>query len=124
MSINSSGLKKLNVSISTSCLSLIFELNFYILNVLKRIKRKLLKTSVKSKGPQGCTRFPEILQNFSERHILWSLCSVVFHTLTLKLPIQTSLSVAPKLPVSARSHEKHPNFRKTSTPVTKIRGHD
>ena len=48
----------------------------------------------------GCACFPEFLHNFSERHILWSLCSVVFHALTLKLPIQTSLSVAPKLPVS------------------------
>ena len=26
--------------------------------------------------------FPEILQTFSERQILWSLCSVVFHALT------------------------------------------
>ena len=42
-------------------------------------------------------------------------CSVVFHALTLKLPIQTSLSVAPELPVSLRSGEKCQNFRKTST---------
>ena len=49
---------------------------------------------------QGCARFPKILQNFSERQILWSLCSVVFHALTLKLPIQTSPSVVSKLPVS------------------------
>ena len=47
----------------------------------------------------GCARFPEILKNFSERQILWSLCSVVFPVLTLKFPIQTSLSVAPELPV-------------------------
>ena len=47
----------------------------------------------------GCVRFPEILQNFSERQILWSLCSVVFDALTLRLPIQTSLPVAPKLSV-------------------------
>ena len=46
---------------------------------------------------------------------MWILCSVVFHALTLRLPIQTSLSVAPKLPVSFSSHEKCPNFRKTST---------
>ena len=65
----------------------------------------------------GCARFPEILQNFSERQILWSLCSVVFHALTLKLPIQTSLSVVPKLPVPLRSSENCPNFRKTSTPL-------
>ena len=44
-----------------------------------------------------------------------SLCLVVFHTCALKLPIQTSLSMAPKLPVSLSSHEKRPNFRKTST---------
>ena len=65
---------------------------------------------------QGCARFAEILQNFSERQVLWSLCSVVFLALTLKLPIQTSLSVEPKLPVSLHSGEKCENFRKTSTP--------
>ena len=43
----------------------------------------------------GCALFPEFLQNFSERQILWSLCSIVFHALTLKLPIQTLLYVAP-----------------------------
>ena len=64
---------------------------------------------------QGCARFPDYLQNFSERQILWRMCSVVFHALTLKLPIQTLLSVAPKLPVSLSSHEKCLNFRKTST---------
>ena len=31
---------------------------------------------------QGCARF-EFLQNFSEYQILWSLCSVVFHALTV-----------------------------------------
>ena len=60
--------------------------------------------------------FPEFLENFSERLILWNLCSVVFHALTLKLPIQTSLSVAPELPVSLHSGENCPNFKKTSTP--------
>ena len=64
---------------------------------------------------QRCARFPEILQHFSERQILWSLCLVVFLALTLKLPDQTSLSVAPKLTGSLGSHEKRPNFRKTST---------
>ena len=44
---------------------------------------------------QGCARFPEILQNFSERQILWRMCLVLFHVLPLKFPIQTSLSVAP-----------------------------
>ena len=60
-----------------------------------------------------CARFPEVLQNFSEHQILWSL--VGFHALTLKLPIQTSLSVAPKLPVCVRSGEKFENFSKMST---------
>ena len=69
---------------------------------------------------QACTCFPEFLQNFSERQILWSLCLVVFHALTL--PIQTSLSVAPKLPVSLRSGEKCANFRKTSTPGVHSQG--
>ena len=41
--------------------------------------------------------------NFSERQILWSLCSVDFHTLTLQLPIQTPHSVAPELQVSVSS---------------------
>ena len=45
----------------------------------------------------GCARFAEILQNFTERQILWSLCSVDFLTFTLRLPIQTSLSLASKL---------------------------
>ena len=58
---------------------------------------------------QGCARFPEFLQNVSERQILWNLCSVVFHVLTLNLPIQTSLSVALKLPVSLRSVENSGN---------------
>ena len=40
------------------------------------------------------------------RGFLWILCSVVFHALTLKLPIETSVSVAPKLPVSLSSREK------------------
>ena len=65
---------------------------------------------------RGVLVFPKSLQNFSERQILWSLCSVVFHALALKLPIQTSFSVAPKLPVSLRSGEDCPRFRKTSTP--------
>ena len=67
---------------------------------------------MKKKTNLGCARFLEIVQNFSECQILWSLCSVVFHALTLKLPIQTSLSVAPKLPVSLHSHEKLYKFQK------------
>ena len=58
---------------------------------------------------QERARFPEFWQNFSERQILWSLCSVVFLALTLKLPIQTSLS----LPVCVRSGENCQKFRKT-----------
>ena len=68
----------------------------------------------------GCACFPEFLQNFSERWILWSLCLVVFHALTLKLPIQTSLSVVPKLQVSMRSGEKCQNFRRTPDNITCI----
>ena len=64
----------------------------------------------------GCARFPEILQDFSERQILWSLCSVDFHALTLNLPIHTSLSVSPKLQVSLSSTENCSNFTKTRTP--------
>ena len=43
---------------------------------------------------------------------LWSLCSVVFHALTLKLPIQTSLSVAPELKVSFEFTWKMSKFQK------------
>ena len=34
---------------------------------------------------QRCARFPEILQNFSERQTLLNLCSVVFHALTFEI---------------------------------------
>ena len=57
---------------------------------------------IKARIQLGCARFAEFLQNFSELQILWSLCSVVFHALTLESPIQTSLSVAPELQVSAQ----------------------
>ena len=48
---------------------------------------------------QGCARFPEFVQNFSERQILWSLCSVDFHTFSLQLPNQTLHSVASEFQV-------------------------
>ena len=62
--------------------------------------------------PRGSTT----VARFPERQTLWSLCWVVFHALILKLPIQTSLSVAPKLPVPLSSHEKCLNFREGGTP--------
>ena len=69
----------------------------------------------------GCARFPEIFQNFSECQILQSLSSVDFLALKLKLP---SLSVAPELPVYARSDDKCGKFSKTSTPhVMKLQIH-
>ena len=59
----------------------------------------------------GYACFPEILQNFSERQILWSLCLEVFLVLALRSPIQTSLSVTPKLQVSGSSTKRvHPWF--------------
>ena len=73
--------------------------------------------------PGMCSIFADFLQNFSERQILWSLCSVAFHALALKFPIQTSLSVAPKLQVCVRSGEKCQNFRKTNTPPWRGGGH-
>ena len=73
-----------------------------------------MKSNIISSLFQGCAHFPEFLQNVSEREILWSLCLVVFHALILKLPVQTSLSVAPKLPVSFGSDEKCEKFSKTS----------
>ena len=89
----------------------------------------LLKTTMEMKEfwraslepPLGFARFDENLQNFSERQILWRLYSVVFNT---EMPIPTSLSVAPKLPVSLSSHEKCPNFRKTSTLLEYLLFHD
>ena len=36
-----------------------------------------------------------ILENFSECQILWRMCSIVFLAFTLKLSIQTLLSVVP-----------------------------
>ena len=42
-------------------------------------------------------------RNFTERQILWSLCSVDFHTFTLQLPIQTLHSVVPELQVFVSS---------------------
>ena len=66
---------------------------------------------------QGCARFLDFMQNFSEHQVLWSLCSVDFHTLTLQLPIQTPHSVAPKLQVFVSSLQNCQNFRKTSTPL-------
>ena len=66
-----------------------------------------------SQGP--VLMFLHFLQNFSERQIVRSLCSVVFLAFTLKLPIQTSLSVAPKLQVCVHSGEKSQKFKKTST---------
>ena len=60
--------------------------------------------------------FLNFLQNFSERQILWSLSSVVFHAFALKLPVQTSLSVAPELPVSVSLHENVQSSRKRAHP--------
>ena len=65
---------------------------------------------------QGCARIPEFTQNFSEHQILWSWCSVDFHTLTLHLPIEILHFVAPELQVFVSSLENCANFRKTSTP--------
>ena len=60
---------------------------------------------------RGCARFAEFLQNVSECQILSSLCSVVFHALTLKLAIQTLLFVAPELPISLSSLVKMSRFQ-------------
>ena len=55
------------------------------------------------------------LKKFSERQILWSLCSVVFLASTLKLPFQTLFLWRLNVPVCPRSGEKCGQFRKTST---------
>ena len=69
---------------------------------------------------QGCARFPDFTQNFSEHQILWSLCSVDFYTLTLRLPIQTPHSVVPELQVFVSSLENCQNFSKMSTPLHNV----
>ena len=62
--------------------------------------------------------------NLNIRTILsWNFAKFVenvlgsIHALILKLPIQTSLSVAPELQVFTRSAEKCENFSETSTPL-------
>ena len=61
----------------------------------------------------GSSCFPQFVQNFSERQILWSLCSVDFHTFTLQLPIQTLHSVVSELQILVSSLENSQNFSKT-----------
>ena len=79
------------------------QINSYWASTLSLIT--MLKSS-DTTNSLGCACFPECLQNFSEHQILWSLCSVVFYALTLRLPILTSLSVSPELKVCVRSGEK------------------
>ena len=79
-----------------------------------------LENTVILVGSQGCVRFPEFVQNFSERQILWSLCSVDFRTFTLQFPIQTLHSVAPELQVFVSSLENCQTFSIMSTPGTPI----
>ena len=43
----------------------------------------------------GCARFPDILQSCVVHQVFGRKCLIVFLTFTPKLPIQTSLSVAP-----------------------------
>ena len=64
-----------------------------------------------------CARFPKFMQNCSEHSILWSFCSVDFLTFTLKLAIQSLLSVAPKLQVFACSREKCQKSAKQAHPL-------
>ena len=52
--------------------------------------------------------------------VFLNFCKMLVSALTLKFPIQTSLSVAPELLVSLSSHEKCPNVSKTSTPQVVI----
>ena len=73
-------------------------------------------TSRTSLDPWDVLVLMNFWQNFTERQIVWSLFSVVFHGLTLILPIQTSLSVAPELQGFVSSDEHCQNFRKTSIP--------
>ena len=56
-------------------------------NISKNLNDQKSTTSKVNYIFPGCARFPEILQNFSERQILWKMCSVVFQDLVLKLLI-------------------------------------
>ena len=49
----------------------------------------------KSDFTTGCARFPEILQNCVALQVFGRMCLIVFLAFTLKLPIQTLLSVVP-----------------------------
>ena len=77
-------------------LGFLLKWNSYFLILRKlhadNLSRKTAIGPIFDKICRGCARFLEIMQNFREHQILWRLCSVVFHALTLKFPIQTSLS--------------------------------
>ena len=94
---------------------LLQDLNTCLMNSTREIL--CLKITLKHNSLSGCARFPQFVQNFSERQLLWSLCSVDFHTFTSQLPIQTLHSVAPELPVFVSSLKNCQNFSKMSTPL-------
>ena len=62
---------------------------FYIVYSWGVLVLPKLQVNSQKLGAQGCARFAEIWLKYFEFHILWSLSSVDFHTLTLQLPIQT-----------------------------------
>ena len=62
--------------------------------------------------------------NFTERQLLWSLCSVDFHTLALQLPIQTPHSVAPELQVFVSSLKFSVKRAHPCCTFTKTKGHN
>ena len=90
-----------------------YSLNLQLIKNIGPIRRRA--SLVSNSPPLGCARFLEFVRNFSECHTLWSLRSVNFLTFTLKLLVQTSLSVRPKLSVSVRSADKCGKFSKTLT---------
>ena len=61
-----------------------------------------------------CARFPDILQNCVVHQVFGRKCLIVFLTFTPKLPIQTSLSVAPTRSVFWRATQFQ---KKVYTPV-------
>ena len=85
--------------------------------IIVMLWRKAIKAHKNLHTNQQNEHTPDFMQNFSERQVLWSLCSVDFHTLTLQLPIQNLHSVAPELQVFVSSLENSANFRKMSTPL-------
>ena len=86
--------------------------------VLERgIQKSSSPTGMANALCRGVCSFSSICAKFSERQILWSLCSVDFHTVYIAIAYSNSTFCgAWTSQVFVSSLENCPNFRKTSTP--------